>query len=120
MYYSILLAVGIYNVIEQDNKTRHSTIVMRHNLLSDNFSPDLFLVLDHENESHGNTGLYSNLPCNTGLCQVTNLGTCIILLLCRTCDKTHMVIFSAKSSIATFNPICRHVMPCSRKRTKIR
>ena len=38
-----------YNVTEQTNKTRHSTIAMRQNMISDYFSLDLFLVANHAN-----------------------------------------------------------------------
>ena len=41
------IAVQKYNVTEQTNKTRHSTIAIRQNLISDDFSLDLFLVANH-------------------------------------------------------------------------
>ena len=42
-----ILAVQKHNVTEQSNKTRHSTIAMRQNLISDDFSLDLFLLANH-------------------------------------------------------------------------
>ena len=42
-----ILAVQKHNVTEQTNKTRHSTIAMRQNLISDDFSLDLFLLANH-------------------------------------------------------------------------
>ena len=44
-----ILAVQKHNVTEQTNKTRHSTIAMRQNLISDDFSLDLFLLANHAN-----------------------------------------------------------------------
>ena len=39
------IAVQGYNVTEQSNKTRHSTIAMRQNFISDDFSLDFFRQL---------------------------------------------------------------------------
>ena len=44
-----ILAVQKHNVTEQTNKTRHSTIAMRQNLISDDFSLNLFLLANHAN-----------------------------------------------------------------------
>ena len=44
-----ILAVQKHNVTEQTNKTRHSTIAMRQNLISDDFSLDLLLLANHAN-----------------------------------------------------------------------
>ena len=44
-----ILAVQKHNETEQTNKTWHSTIAMRQNLISDDFSLDLFLLANHAN-----------------------------------------------------------------------
>ena len=61
-----ILAVQKHHVTEQTNKTRHSTIAMRQNLISDDFSLDLILLANHANVPTyiGNLLMLWRLPYN--------------------------------------------------------